>query len=315
MKRNHFVSTLCFLSCQRLGFAWNANANANNLPSNGNSNGNGNTRKEFIAGLVIAATTMTTTAGVVATSAPAWAVGDDAIITSTNTAGAAAADDDEEFQAQLQKSLRPATDERPAIALPDTFRNTTPNKNGSTGSSSSSSSPTTNTLPPPTTIQALIALTNPQIRPSPGDLLVIQVYSSSSSSNTNAGGGMSLSNNSNIDKQEQRLLLGGAKVPVARIRFPVQIQLTTQNAIDKSAWEQFASSQDLWIAARIVPGNSNDNNNDDSTSSSSSPPSLFEALGISKFLTSLPGLDSDTIQSLGQTGIRTPASLTLSVVK
>jgi hypothetical protein len=283
---------LCCLGWCQLAVAWNQ------LPPNDHSSLSPPrpTRKAFLSGfLAVASAGLTTTCGLLAPPLPVLAFDSVSVSVSDSTSS-----DDNDFQAELKRSLRPPTDERPPISLPaDAFRTTTDQNNKSRGPSMN------NNIPPPTTIQALIALTNPQIRPSPGDVLVIQVYDGPDDGNN-----------------RPRLLLGGAKVPVARIRFPVQIQLTTQNAAipaaipaaaaaaslqkSKSKWEELASSQDLWIVASI--NHKNDNDNDDGSYST------FYAAGISKFLTSLPGLDAETLQSLGQSGIRTPASLTLSSV-
>lgn len=177
-------------------------------------------------------------------------------------------DIDEDFIGELKKSLSPPTDERPPIALPDAGQMTKEKRQVS--------------LPPPTTVEALISLQNPQLRPSPDDILVIQIY----------------------DSPSQTQLLGGAKVSVAKIRFPIQVKLTSANA-NTSAWNDLASSQDLWIVASVCPQQSVCPGNDGT---------IFQASGISKFLTVLPGYDQESMKALGGSGIRLPATLPLKIV-
>jgi hypothetical protein len=139
----------------------------------------------------------------------------------------------------------------------------------------------TKELPSPTTVGALISLANPQLRPLASDILVIQIY----------------------DSNEQTVLLGGAKIPVAKIRFPIQIKLGSQNAAKATVavaddWNRLSSTQDLWIDASICP---------EDTAPCSASEQRFQAAGVSKLLQQLPGMDESI------SGIRVPASLPLSV--
>jgi len=194
----------------------------------------------------------------------------------------ARAEEESDFESDWIKSLQPATENRPPITIGR--------------SSGSLGSPGAPRVPPPTQVAALISLANPQLRPSPGDTLVIRVF----------------------DGPSRQRLLGGAKISVARIRFPIQVLLDDRNAVSSAeAWKEAASSQDLWMVASICPadaepgGSSSTACSDDSNGVAYS----FQASGISKFLTSLPGLDSKSLESLGSPGVRPPASLTLKMAK
>lgn len=215
-------------------------------------------------------------------------------------------DDMDDFVRSITQTLSPATKERPPITLPNPSQSKPmlPNNNQITPPGRISPP----SLPPPQRVEALITLENPQLRPSPSDILVLQVYESP------------------LCHQ----LLGGARVPIARIRFPVQVQLTSANAISSSSqsllgveiWNTLTSSQDLWIVATVCPGMNDTIDDDDTTDGREAPatcPSpdknhqIFQASGISKFLTSLPGIDPDSlrVETTGQQGIRLPATLAL----
>jgi hypothetical protein len=168
----------------------------------------------------------------------------------------------DDWQEGWQSSLRAPTEDQPQILLPKDS-----NKS----------------LPSPTTVQALISLANPQLRPVASDVLVIQIYDESWDQQTTS----------------QQLLLGGAKIPVAKIRFPMKVQLGPQNAKVIDDWNRLASSQDLWIVASVCP---------EGNAPCSASEQRFETSGISKLLKQLPGMDESTTG----VGLRVPASLALN---
>ena len=184
---------------------------------------------------------------------------------------------------EILQSLRPATAERPAISL----------------SSPAIKDPTKPILPLPTTVSALVNLQNPQLRPSPGETLVIQVWTARPGDVIH----------------RQGILLGGAKIPVSRIRFPVQIQLTIDNALSdrKESWKDVASRSDLYLTATVCAANGDwvESKNDATRPSiCTNVTSSFEAMGVSKLLTELPGLEKASIPY----GVRPPATLSLMSV-
>ena len=212
-------------------------------------------------------------------------------------ASAAEGNDADDFVRSITQSLSPPTEERPPIALPNlqNLRNDSNNNNNRQR--------TTPSLPSPQRVEALITLENPQQRPSPSDILVIQVYES----------------------RNCQQLLGGARVPIARIRFPIQVQLTSANAKSPSSsssvsgvevWNTLTSSQDLWMVANVCPGGNGVDDDGNGRTTCLDPQGkdiLFQATGISKFLTTLPGLQQDSllVETMGQKGLRLPATLAL----
>lgn len=181
------------------------------------------------------------------------------------------------FESMLQKSLTPSTADTPQISLP----------NLSTDRASSRASK----IPPPTIIQALVDLSNPQLRPLYTDVLVIQVYTA-----------------------ESEVLMGGAKIPMSKIRkFPVQLALTPENAIAKDSWIQASKQGDFIVKASICPEASWEDPQTlcglSPTNKAFKPLYSFQGNGLSKLLTKLPGMDEGFVQSTG--GIRAPTSLKL----
>ena len=139
-------------------------------------------------------------------------------------------------------------------------------------------------LPPSNTLQALISLQNPQRnRPLGNDVLVVTVW----------------------DSKDQSLLLGGAKIPVAKVRsFPVMIQMGPKNSkLPVEKWNALVpATEDLWIQATICP---------EDASEFPCPPSeqRLSATGKATLLKRLPGLEAEIA-----TGIRVPATLPLAKV-
>ncbi len=248
--RKHNIWRLCLLC---LILQWNRFVVCWNPSPNPTINHNPSTRKKFLDTLATCTALPTT----LLTISPTYC---DAAITTKEDA-------DEDFLNAFSKSLSLPTDERPPIALPNVTRLDKDNNQRQVNP------------PPPTQVDAFISLQNQQIRPSPADILVIQVF----------------------DSPSQTRLLGGAKVSVARIRFPIQVKLTSSNA-DSEAWNDLATSQDLWLVATVCP---------EGTICPGQDSSRFQASGISKFLTSLPGLDNEAMRAMGQTGIRLPTTLVL----
>lgn len=185
--------------------------------------------------------------------------------TGTQTDAIAAAPSSPGLEERVQSMLKAPTEDRPQIPLPSSGGNS---KFRSSAISKANDK-----------VKALISLSNPQKdRPYANDVLVVQVW----------------------DSEQRSLLLGGAKIPVAKIRsFPVMIQLGPPNAkvLD---WTERTSRADLWIEATICP--------EDSSSSCSPDEQRFVATGLSKLLTQqqLPGIGDEE-------GIRVPASLALTM--
>jgi hypothetical protein len=173
------------------------------------------------------------------------------------------------WQSDLQSSLRAPTSDQPQISLP-----------------SSGTSPLG--IPPTWKVQALISLQNPRYeRPLASDIMVIQVFSKPPS-------------------QDGGVLLGGAKIPVARVRFPTSVSLGLENAKQQEEWRRLSSEQDLWIQAEICSDQA-------SRFPCLSEEQSFRASGFSKLLNELSSNQIDDQAS--SLVIRVPASLILEKIE
>jgi hypothetical protein len=114
---------------------------------------------------------------------------------------------------------------------------------------------------------ALLYLANPQSRPGPLDTIVITVRDVSSP-----------------DK-----VLAGAKIPVSRTRFPVQLRLFSQNIIDKQAWDR---ANDVVVRAVVCPSES-------ASLPCSESEATMKAEGIAKLIRNIPGLPEGTTVRAG----------------
>lgn len=176
------------------------------------------------------------------------------------------------WQTDLQSSLSAPTSDMPRIPLP-------------TGSTSPGIA-TPSSMPPPWRVQALISLQNPKVqRPVASDMLILQVFNQPPSA-----------------AAKDSAVLGGAKIPVAKLRFPVSVTLGLENAKQPQEWKGLASQQDLWIQASIC--------NENASKFPCRPEEqAYLASGISKLLNQLPNGSEGKVG--GGLVIRVPASLIL----
>lgn len=104
-------------------------------------------------------------------------------------------------------------------------------------------------------LEALLYLADPQIRPGPLDTIVITVRDIKSG------------------------ILAGAKIPVSRARFPVQLRLYRQNLLQPASWDR---AEDVTVRAVVCPAGT----------AIPCPESdiTMQAEGISKLVRNFPGL-------------------------
>lgn len=114
---------------------------------------------------------------------------------------------------------------------------------------------------------ALLYLANPETRPGPLDTIVVTVR----------------------DVSFPDKVLAGAKIPVSKTRFPVNLRFYSQNIVDVPAWER---AGDVLVRAQVC-----------SAESASIPCSEEEvsvkAEGIAKLIRNLPGLPEGTTVRAG----------------
>lgn len=114
---------------------------------------------------------------------------------------------------------------------------------------------------------ALLYLENQQIRPSPLDTIVITVR--------------------DVAAPEQ--VLAGAKIPVSKARFPVQLRLFSQNIMDPQGW---SNTQDAIVRAVVCPA-------DSASMPCSDSEATMKAEGVAKLVRNLPGLPSEVTVRAG----------------
>lgn len=120
-------------------------------------------------------------------------------------------------------------------------------------------------------LEALLYLGDPQVRPGPLDTIVISVCDA-----------------------ESGMPLAGAKLPVYKARFPVQLRLYKQNVlVQPEAWDR---AQDVTVRAVVCP--------DGTVIPCSENDITMRAEGISKLVRNLPGLPEGM-------GVRAGAALRL----
>lgn len=243
----------------------------------------------------------------------------------------ASAEDNISLETELRQSLTAPSEDQPRIAFPSSLLQPEEAKTGA-GLSSNRKREISPIFPSPSTVQVLLSLKNSQLRPAPNDLLVVQVFDRDPSLGKSYDRGLDFNANESDSSSplKKPVLLGGAKIPVARIRFPINLQLTSKNAApsasdngrpDTARWDTLATTRDLWIVASVCPESSGENLQRDCLSSKKYS---FQAAGISKLLQQLPimatetgddGVGSTQTMSLLGAGIRAPSSLSLEVVK
>ncbi|CAB9504833.1 expressed unknown protein [Seminavis robusta] len=163
---------------------------------------------------------------------------------------------------QLRQSLKPATESRPQIMLqgpPPTQQQYVPIENQPI-------------------VQGLLSLSNPksEIRPAFTDTIVITIR----------------------DYTQPDTVLGGARIPVSKARFPLAFRLYPKNILanQQATWnEKTSQGGDVLVKAWLCP---------EENPKCSETESRMQAAGVAKLIRNLPGL------ATGET-IRAPASLSL----
>ncbi|KAI2500140.1 hypothetical protein MHU86_14346 [Fragilaria crotonensis] len=163
-------------------------------------------------------------------------------------------------QQQLLQSLKPPTEETPQIVLPSR--------------SQDSNDKNTELVQP--LVQGLVYLTSPQqSRPVGSDFLILEIR------NGNHEG----------DKDSHiNVVVAGAKIPVSRIRFPMQFAMSEKNILPG----QTVGENDLLVDARICP----------SAASCSADEATFKARGIAKMISNLPGSEGRSMRAAASLGLR-----------
>jgi hypothetical protein len=123
-------------------------------------------------------------------------------------------------------------------------------------------------------VQGLVYLTNPrQVRPDPSDVLILSVRSAA------PGAGA-----------DDSPVLAGAKIPVSRLRFPVSFAMSEKNILPGKT----LSSGDLLVDAKICP----------SVTPCSQEAASFQAKGIAKVISNIPGLDGSSMRAAASLGLK-----------
>ncbi len=163
-------------------------------------------------------------------------------------------------QQQLLQSLKPPTEETPQIVLPSRGLD-----------SNDKESEVVQPL-----VQGLVYLTSPQqSRPVGSDFLILEVRNG---------------NNWDGKDNNRNEVVAGAKIPVSRIRFPMQFVMSEKNILPG----QTVGENDLLVDARICP----------SATSCSAEDATLKATGISKMISNLPGSDGRSIRAAASLGLR-----------
>jgi hypothetical protein len=170
-----------------------------------------------------------------------------------------------DMERQLMQSLKAPTADRPQIPLPSVpiLSTTTESNSNRKSNSSTDKTPKDNDRE---IIQALVSIDysgGQQRRPLGNDLLVVKVWT---------GVPLSISSSSTNDNSPL-LLLGGAKIPMAKVgSLPIRIMLGTQNAVPSSStstqqrielWKTHTTGEDLWLQAGICRSTSSNDNDDE----------------------------------------------------
>ena len=282
----------------------------------------------------------------------------ESIATTTSTTMLSSSSLDGGIEQQLRESLKAPTTDKPQIPLPSM---PTPSSESTTTSSTTqkpdfnkmnTNVPMRGTKTPNRsddgTVQALVSIEyggggGQQSRPLGNELLVVKAWNGLPSSLTSSA--TSTSNN-----EKQIVLLGGAKIPMAKVgSLPIRVILGTQNSIPSGSssssssgaeriglWKEYTTGQDLWLQAGICQPTTSEHGNiailpsegqsfwSSSTSSSDfCPPEdyklRFGGESISKWI-ALPSAEQGTMLTEDDTtlsssaGIRAPASIVLRPV-
>jgi hypothetical protein len=124
-------------------------------------------------------------------------------------------------------------------------------------------------------VQGLVYLMNPrQVRPDPSEVLILSVRSAAQS-----GGGA-----------DDAPVLAGAKIPVSRLRFPMSFAMSEKNILPGKT----LSIGDLLVDAKICP----------SVTPCSQEEASFQAKGIAKVISNIPGLDGSSMRAAASLGLK-----------
>lgn len=164
-------------------------------------------------------------------------------------------DGDGSDRRQLLESLQPPTPETPQIVLPSkTIQDTNSNDRRAQP-----------------LVQGLVYLTNPQQsrqRLETSDVLVLEVRNG----------------------VHDVAVAAGAKIPLSRIRFPMQFAMSEKNILEG----QKLGDKDLFIQAKICPATTNCMDDD----------ATLKATGIAKMISNLPGSDGRSIRASASLGLQ-----------
>jgi negative regulator of sigma E activity len=116
-------------------------------------------------------------------------------------------------------------------------------------------------------VEALLYLEDPQSRPAPLETIVITVR----------------------DISTPDSVLAGAKIPVSKARFPIQLRLFSQNIVDPQGWSK---AQDVLVRAIVCPAES-------ASIPCSESEATMKAEGVAKLVQNLPGLAPDVTVRAG----------------
>lgn len=169
---------------------------------------------------------------------------------------------------ELQSKLQAPTEDQPQIQIPSNLPSSTADKNAPIVEGTCTlSSVATDTFNRPKHVHshdfiyiviALLYLEDEQSRPGPLDTIVITVRDASAPDS----------------------VLVGAKIPVSKARFPIQVRLFSQNIIDLQGWSK---ANDVLIRATVCPAES-------ASLPCSESEATMKAEGVAKLIQNLPGL-------------------------
>lgn len=190
----------------------------------------------------------------------------------------------------IASSLKAPTEDTPQIPLPVLSR---PNNGAPVIMGSRLSPSSSEALPDPWRIRALVSLENPRIeRPFANDFMVVQVLKERPPKEPYV-----------ITAEAKQNVLGGAKIPVGKTRFPSSISLGPENAKAQATWKELASKQDLWLEATICK--------EDSVKFPCAPDEQrYRGVALTKFFEGFP-VANDGQGDAAPIGVRMPSALVL----
>ena len=169
---------------------------------------------------------------------------------------------------QLMESLRPPTLDMPQIVLPRKQDN-----NNNYNSKSNENNENDELVQP--LVQGLVYLSNPQQSRSllgTTDVLVLEIR----------------------NVMNDVAVVAGAKIPISRIRFPMQFAMSQKNVLAG----QKLGEKDLFVQAKICPSVTA------TTTSCSDEDATLKATGIAKMISNLPGSDGRSMRAGASLGLK-----------